>query len=180
MTKYSIFFLLMIYGTLMYAQNNIKIMSYNLLIYPEGQMVNRIDTLSKILDFYEPDLLLVQELRNEQGLQNIEQELNALFGNYSIGTYVPQISNPSNGWRLQQNLIYNKAVLEMVREEVIETPYRDVNYAQFRILSENGTASTDLLHTYNTHLKSSRGSTCLLYTSPSPRDATLYRMPSSA
>jgi len=159
MTKYSIFFLLMIYGTLMYAQNDIKIMSYNLLIYPEGQMVNRIDTLSKILDFYEPDLLLVQELRSEQGLQNIEQELNALFGNYSATTYVPQISNPSNSWRLQQNLVYNEAVFEMVSEQVIETPYRDINYAQFRILSENGTPSTDLLHTYNTHLKSSRGST---------------------
>ena len=32
----------------------------------------------------------------------------------------------------------------------------------------------------NVEIVSVSNSTCLLYTSPSPRDATLYRMPSSA
>jgi len=159
MKKYLIFFLLLIYGMPIFAQSNIKIMNYNLLTYPEGEMVNRIDTLSKILNFYEPDLLLVQELKSEQGLQNITQELNALFGDYKAGTYVPQISNPANSWRLQQNLIFNEAVFELVSEQAIETPYRDVNYFQLRILEEDGTPSTELLHTYVTHLKSSQGST---------------------
>ncbi len=134
-------------------------MCYNLLIYPEGNMVNRIDTLSDILNFYEPDLLLLQELKSEQGLLDITEELNNLFGNYSAGTYVPQISNPSNSWRLQQNLVYNEAIFELVSEEAIETPYRDINYFQLRMLEEDGTPSTDLLHTYVTHLKSSQGST---------------------
>ena len=111
MKKYLIFFLLVIYGASLFAQSDIKIMSYNLLIYPEGEMVNRIDTLSKILDFYEPDLLLVQELKSEQGLQSIAEELSALFGDYKAGTYVPQVSNPANSWRLQQNLVFNEAVL---------------------------------------------------------------------
>ena len=158
MKKYSIFFFLVIYSTLTIAQSDIKIMSYNLLNYPQGEMVNRIDTLSKILDYHEPDLLLVQELKSEQGLQDIAEELNVLFGDYKAGTYVPQISNPSNTWRLQQNLIYNEAIFELVSEEVIETPYRDVNYFQLRILNEDGTESTELLHTYVTHLKSSQGS----------------------
>ena len=133
-------------------------MSYNLLIYPQGNMVNRIDTLSDILEYYEPDLLLVQELKSEQGLLDIEEELNALFGNYKAGTYVPQVSNPANSWRLEQNLIFNETVFELVSEEVIETPYRDVNYFELRILNEDGTPSTDLLHAYVTHLKSSQGS----------------------
>jgi endonuclease/exonuclease/phosphatase family metal-dependent hydrolase len=159
MKKYLIFFLLVISGTSIFAQSDIKIMSYNLLTYPEGEMVNRIDTLSKILDFYKPDLLLVQELKSEQGLQNITQELNALFGDYQAGTYIPQISNPANSFRLQQNLIFNEAVFELVTEQAIETPYRDVNYFQLRILEEDGTPSTELLHAYVTHLKSSQGST---------------------
>lgn len=159
MKKHLIFILLVIYGASIFAQSDIKIMSYNLLIYPQGEMVNRIDTLSKILNFYEPDLLLVQELKSEQGLQDIAQELSALFGNYSAGTYVPQISNPANSWRLQQNLIFNEAVFELVSEQAIETPYRDINYFQLRFLEEDGTPSTDLLHTYVTHLKSSQGST---------------------
>ncbi len=158
MKKYLIFFCLMICGNSIFAQSEIKVMSYNLLIYPEGDMVNRVDTLSKILDYYEPDLLLVQELKSEQGLQNITQELNTLFDNYSAGTYVPQISNPANSWRLQQNLIFNEAVFELVSEEVIETTYRDINYFQLRFLEEDGTPSTELLHTYVTHLKSSQGS----------------------
>ena len=159
MKKYLILFLGFICGNSIFAQRDIKVMSYNLLIYPQGEMVNRIDTLSDILEFYEPDLLLVQELKSEEGLDNIAQELNALFGNYKAGTYVPQISNPANSWRLQQNLVYNENVFELVSEQVIETPYRDVNYLQLRILSEDGTPSTELLHTYNTHLKSSQGST---------------------
>ncbi len=158
MKKYLILLFLVVYGTSIFAQSEIKIMSYNLLVYPEGSMVNRIDTLSKILDFYKPDLLLVQELKSEQGLKDIEQELSDLFGNYKAGTYVPQVSNPANSWRLQQNLIFNEAVFELVSEQVIETPYRDVNYFQLRILEEDGTPSTDVLHTYVTHLKSSQGS----------------------
>jgi len=158
MKKYLIFFLLMMYGMAGFAQNDVKIMSYNVLIYPQGDMVNRIDTLSKILDYYEPDLLLLQELKSEQGLVDIAQELNVLFGNYQAGTYVPQVSNPDNNWRLQQNLVFNKTVFELVSEQVIETPYRDVNYFQLRFLEEDGTPSTELLHTYVTHLKSSQGS----------------------
>lgn len=159
MKKYLIFFLFVISGLSTFAQSDIKVMSYNLLIYPQGEMVNRIDTLSKILEFYEPDLLLVQELKSVEGLENIEQELNSLFGDYKAGTYIPQISNPANSWRLQQNLIYNEKVFELVSEEAIVTPYRDVNYFQLRILEEDGTPSTELLHTYVTHLKSSQGFT---------------------
>ena len=159
MKKYLIFFFLMIYCGLTFAQSDIKIMSYNLLIYPEGEMVNRIDTLSKILDYYEPDLLLVQELKSEEGLQNITQELNELFGDYKAGTYIPQISNPANSWRLQQNLVYNEAIFELLGEQVIETPYRDINYFQLIILKEDGSLSTDILHAYVTHLKSSQGTT---------------------
>ncbi len=158
MKKYSILFLLVFIGNSIIAQNNIKIMSYNVLNYPEGDMVSRIDTLSKILDFYAPDLLLLQELKSEDGLQNIEQELNVLFGGYQAATYVSQISNPSNSWRLQQNLIFNEAVFELATEQTIETPYRDINYFQLQILEEDGSPSTEKLHTYVTHLKSSQGS----------------------
>jgi len=49
MKKYLILCFLVIYGTSIFAQSNIKVMSYNLLIYPEGEMVNRIDTLSLVI-----------------------------------------------------------------------------------------------------------------------------------
>lgn len=158
MKKCIVFCVMLFSGFSIFAQNDIKIMSYNLLIYPEGAMVNRIDTLSDILDYCKPDLLLLQELRSEDGLRQIEGELDALFGNYKAGVYVPQISNPSNSWRLQQNMVYNESVFELVSEEVIETPYRDVNYFQLKIL-DGDSEEEEFLHAYVTHLKSSQGST---------------------
>lgn len=134
-------------------------MSYNLLIYPQGQIVNRIDTLSKILDYYEPDLLFLQELKSEEGLQNIVDELNALLGNYESGTYIDQISNPANSWRLQQNMVYNEARFDLEGEETITTDYRDINYFKLRVLDDDGQSTDDLIHTYVTHLKSSQGNT---------------------
>ena len=40
--------------------------------------------------------------------------------------------------------------------------------------------ANELMHAVNSQLMSNNDSRCLLYTSPSPRDATLSRMPSSA
>jgi len=159
MKKYVFFFIGFLIASSTFAQSDIKVMSYNVLIYPQGAMVNRIDTLSEILDFYKPDLLLLQELKSEQGLLDIEDELDELFGNYQAGTYVDQVSNQSNSWRLQQNIVYNENVFELVNEEVVVTPYRDINYFQLRILKQDGTPSQELLHTYVTHLKSSQGAT---------------------
>ena len=46
------------------------------------------------------------------------------------------------------------------------------------ILGENGAGKSTLVKILYGHVKPDKG--CLLYTSPSPRDATLSRMPSSA
>ena len=52
-----------------------------------------------------------------------------------------------------------------------------------RLLEDNGSITRTDIENYNpsTDIAEQRGAwTCLLYTSPSPRDATLSRMPSSA
>ncbi len=156
MKKYIVLFLGLIYGALVFSQD-INVMSYNVLLYPEGDMVNRIDTFSKILDYYKPDLLLLQELKSEQGLQNVTEELTTLFGNFASGTYVNQVSNPSNTWRLQQNIAFNENVFSLDSERVIETLYRDINYFKLNVLDDNAAPTSELVHVYVTHLKSSQG-----------------------
>ena len=47
------------------------------------------------------------------------------------------------------------------------------------LLGPNGAGKTTLIRIIN-HITAPDRGTCLLYTSPSPRDATLSRMPSSA
>jgi len=135
-------------------------MSYNLLTFPEAGGIDRVDTLQKILDYYQPDLLLVQELKSEQGLIDIVNSMNANMGNFASGTYVEQIANPSNDWRLQQNLVFNQDLFVLVDQQTIVTDYRDINYFKLSLLDPSFATSNDpFLHVYVSHLKSSQGST---------------------
>lgn len=141
------------------TQLDIKVMCYNVLNYPNGT-VNRQDTLEVILNYYTPDILMVQELKSSAGLEQIEDALNAVSNdNYSSGTYVTQQSNPSSSWKLQQNIIYNTRIFGLATEEAFLTDYRDLNYFKLYIKDigfDNG--DTTFLHVFNTHLKSSQGS----------------------
>ena len=141
------------------TQLDIDILSYNVLNYPNGG-AGRIDTLKKILSYYTPDLMLVQELKSDMGLQSITGALTDISSvNYVSGTWVNQQSNPSNSWKLQQNIIYNTQIFSLAEERVILTNYRDINYFKLYInnINLNTTGDTVFLHVYVTHLKSSQG-----------------------
>ena len=62
----------------------------------------------------------------------------------------------------QMSSLFHGALMEMLPEE----------YAEYLHVSQ--------LHPYTQHLEFRNGACCLLYTSPSPRDGLLSRMPSSA
>ena len=66
-------------------------------------------------------------------------------------------------------------VKDLIKETIDMLPKSKIKKA-FREVQRMVESSTDLLNS----CKSSTGWACLLYTSPSPRDATLSRMPSSA
>ena len=143
------------------AQIEIDVLSYNVLNFPNGG-ADRIDTLKKILTYYTPDLMMLQELKSEAGLESITAALAEISpDNYVSGTWVAQQSNPTSSWKLQQNIIYNTQVFSLAEERVIETTYRDINYFKLYIKDVNlsVTADTVFLHVYVTHLKSSQGAT---------------------
>lgn len=143
------------------AQIDLKVMCYNVLNFPNGS-AGRTDTLKKVLDYYTPDILMVQELKSPNGLIFIQDALNEVSSDYyGTGTYVVQQSNPSSSNKLQQNIAFNAAKLGLAYEEVVQTNYRDVNYfklylktADLDILND-----TTFIHCYVTHLKSSQGAT---------------------
>ena len=141
------------------AQLNIDVLSYNVLNFPNGG-ADRIDTLKKVLSYYKPDLMLVQELKSEAGLQSITDALTEISPvTYVSGNWVSQQSNPSSSWKLQQNIIYNTEMFSLAEESVILTDYRDINYFKLYLndVDLGMTMDTVYLHVYVTHLKSSQG-----------------------
>ncbi len=141
------------------AQLTMDVMCYNVLNFPNGS--NREDTLKKVLSYYIPDILMLQELKSGGGMDQITGVLNELSNDhYESGTWVPQQSG-STSYKLQQNIIYNTTIFGLTEERVILTDYRDVNYFKLFIRDENlpFTNDTVFLHVYVTHLKSSQGST---------------------
>lgn len=142
------------------AQSEIKVMSYNVLNYPQGEIPNREDTLALILDYVQPDLFLIQELKSEAGYNTIYNscftDLNDPFAQV---TYVPQNSNQGSSWPLQQSLIYNERIFGLAEEGIRTSPVRDMNrYKLF--LKDEGLmqGDTTFLHVFVAHLKSSQGS----------------------
>lgn len=142
-------------------------MCYNVLNFPNGS--NREDTLKKVLSYYTPDILMLQELKSEGGMNQIVNVMNELSDDhFAAGTWVPQQSG-STSWKLQQNIIYNAAMFGIAEERYLLTSHRDINYFKLFIRDEDlpTTNDTTFLHVYVAHLKSSQGSS---------NEATRYEM----
>lgn len=147
--------------TFLISFSQLRVMSYNLLNFPTGNFQGRVDTLENIVDYYRPHLLMVQELQNEDGLNQITDMMNDLdYGNFTSAAFVQQQSDPFNPYYLQQNIVFDQNFLTLKNQLEIITDIRDVNY--FRLYFNdnelvNG-ADTTYLHVFVTHLKSSSGS----------------------
>ncbi|MFK7757355.1 MAG: T9SS type A sorting domain-containing protein [Flavobacteriales bacterium] len=142
------------------AQEFFTLMNYNVLNFPQGEMQNRQDTLQNIINFIEPDLILLQELKSESGLISIaEESCSDLDGNYVAAEWVSQQSNPNSSWPLQQSLVYNSEKFTLHTEGYVTTNIRDINeyvlyFNSNELLNEQDTA---FLYVYVAHLKSSQG-----------------------
>ncbi len=149
----------MFFSISLFAQNTeFKVVSYNLLTFPtQGGPDTRFNDLEKILDHCQPDLFFVQELLSEIGLRDITSKCNELFDDeYAHGKFIGQISNPSNSWKLQQNLVFNDDKFDLVDQETIVTTHRDHNYFKLLVNDPNlSPADSTFLHIYVVHLKSS-------------------------
>lgn len=160
MQKTLIYFvaLLLSTGTLL-AQTPIKVMSYNVLNYPFGEIEDRLDTLKIITNYVQPDLLLLQELKSGAALQEIADVCFEEYTDpYGASEFVQQISNPNSSWKLQQALVYNQAKFGMVSEEVVTSVHRDLN--AFKLFFRDDAhlqGDTTFLYVFVTHLKSSQG-----------------------
>lgn len=160
MNKTVLLLFLSLYGLAVFAQQQATVMSYNVLNFPTGNIAGREDTLRQLINYVEPDLLLIQELKSDSGLQLILNEsFSDLNSNYEASTFLPQQSNPSSDFKLQQAIIYNADLFGLATEGFLMTSTRDIN--KFKLyykspLLQSG-ADTIFLYVFVTHLKSSQG-----------------------
>jgi len=142
------------------AQEQATVMSYNVLNFPTGNIEGREDTLRQLINYIEPDLFLMQELKNDSGLQLILNEsFSELPANYAASTFLTQQSNPSSNFRLQQAIIYNGDMFGLAQESFVQTQTRDINRFKmyYRAPDLNTGADTVFMYVYVAHLKSSQG-----------------------
>jgi len=143
------------------AQNPIRIMSYNLLNFPEPNPAGKEDTLASILAYHPVDILLAQEMRFETGVDLILNNALNINGEtrFSAATWVPMQSNPNSNHKLQQLLFYDHEKFILHEENYVLTERRDLNnytlYMNDPDLSV--THDTTWLDIYVIHLKSSQG-----------------------
>ncbi len=157
--KNILFIFALLFSSLSFSQLTMDVMCYNVLNFPNGS--NREDTLKKVLSYYTPDLLMLQELKSEGGMNQIVNVMNELSQDqFAAGTWVAQQSG-STSYKLQQNIIYNTKIFGIAEERYLLTSHRDINYFKLFIRDENlpFTNDTVFLHVYVAHLKSSQGTT---------------------
>lgn len=160
MFKYLVFlFSFLVHSS--YAQEQATVMCYNVLNFPTGNIEGREDTLLQLINYVQPDLFLIQELKNDSGLQLILNESFAdLPATYSASTFVPQQSNPGGNFKLQQAIIYNADMFGMAQESYLQTNTRDINRFKLYYKEQGLESGTDtvFIYAYVAHLKSSQGS----------------------
>ncbi len=134
-------------GTPADPDDEILLMSYNLLNYPGSNGSAREPHYRTIIDSLQPDVLVVQELSDPSGMSDLLQHvLNYNSSVYSAGTFL-------NGPDSDNGLFYKASVFEFISNTSIGTDLRDINAFMLKHL-----ASGDTLIIYAAHLKAGSNS----------------------
>ncbi len=129
------------------AQENVKIMSYNLLNYPDVDSAIRNPNFRVVVRSAAPDILVVQEMTSQAGMDGFLSNVMNAYGNvYSAGTFI-------DGTDTDNGIFFKTAKFRFISNTRIRTALRDIN--MFRIIHVSYPADT--LRIFSVHLKSSSG-----------------------
>lgn len=144
-----------------YAQENLKLMFYNVLNYPMQAPASRIQDLGVIIDDYRPDLFMICELNSEEGADNILNIMQTLNSNYQRAVFYFNTSDDAIGDQneLQNMLFYDSTKFILEDQAIITTSYRDFNQYSLKLNTVDQATIPIYLEAFVTHLKSSSGTT---------------------
>lgn len=143
------------------AQTTLRVMTYNLLAFPEPVPAGRQDTLARIVAHAQPDLLLVQEVRTLAGANLVLNDALNTGGvtRFSRADWVPQISDPGSTVKLQQLLYYDHERFTLTGQQTLTTAVRDINVYTLLVNDVDlpQTQDSTWITVYVVHLKASTG-----------------------
>ncbi len=132
-----------------YSQENVKIMTYNLLNYPDIDSAIRNPNFRIVIRNAAPDILVVQEMKSQAGMNGFLSNVMNAYGNvYSAGTFI-------DGPDTDNGIFFKTAKFRFISNTRIRTALRDIN--EFKIIHIN--YPNDTLRIFSVHLKASSGAT---------------------
>lgn len=140
--------------TNLFAQQDIRIMTYNLLNYDSNVNTSRNIHFREIINATQPDILVVEEIQNQHSvdafLNNVLKSINT---NYSAGNFI--VNSLRNNFDDNENAIYlDTTKFQFISNNPIHTDLRDIN--EFKVVNKS---SGDILIIFAVHLKASSGTT---------------------
>jgi len=127
-----------------FPQQEITLMSYNILNYPGNDTTIRNQYFRTVISSVNPDIIVVQEIQSQQGVDGFKS--NVLLNQYEAGTFI-------NGPDTDNAIFYKTDKFEFLSNLPIQTALRDIS--QFTLVHN---PTNDTLIIYSVHLKASEGS----------------------
>jgi len=143
MQKRLVIFLLRIFISTLTAQEQVRIMTYNILKYPSNIGASRDPHLNAVVSSIDPDIIVVQEMASSSGVNQFLN--NVLDSRYLAGNFI-------NGYDTDNALYYKDSLFIFLDNTPIDTDLRDIN--QFRLVHK---IAGDTVYIYSAHLKASQG-----------------------
>ena len=142
-----VFFLFtVILFTAVSSAQTVKIVSYNILNFPAALGMERIDDYRIVLNFIDPDVLVIQEMESQEGVELFLDSVMNYYGNRFEA--VPFNDGPDT----DNALFYRSDNIEFLSASYIPTPHRDIAQYILRIKE-----SQEVFYIFSVHLKSSQG-----------------------
>ncbi len=128
------------------AAYSIRVATYNILDFPESIGNQRLDDFRTALGFIDPDILVVQEMQSQAGvdlfLDSVMQPLHSSFAGVAF----------HDGPDTDNAIFYRQDKLTYISANYLPTTNRDI--AEYRLLLDD---SGDELRLFSLHLKASSG-----------------------
>jgi hypothetical protein len=141
------------------AQENFRVMFYNVLNYPLQQPDSRIQNLITIAEDFNPDIFMACEINNQTGANNILNILQGHNPNFAAANFVLNTSDNTIGNQndLQNMLYYDSTKFILENQYEVTTIYRDFNHYVLKLNTTNQATNPIRLDVFVAHLKSSSG-----------------------